>query len=144
MRFKKSWKYILVIAFVLVVLFAYELKCYNGTNDFNIYEKDDIELTVKKIENRVLGFTLSNHTQEVVTYGAVNYVQQRTFLSWKTLPDETFYFLMAYELQPGAEAKYELPLDIIYGELPRGRYRIIKSVEMNGEELYVSEEFTLQ
>ena len=141
-----KWKYLFIIAFTIIFvsifLFTDGFKYVPIYNTYTIYEGDDIEIVVDKIEEGVIFYTLVNDTTEEIAHGVDEFIQKKGIFKWKTLPSNAFHVLLEQYTQPGAEVADKALLEL-YGKLNRGRYRIVKPIKINNNEIYISGEFNI-
>lgn len=89
--------------------------------------------------------TLHNKTDENYTYGEPYFIEvQKNDFWYKLRPkNELNFILIGYILKPDESKEIDIDWSYGYGKLPKGDYRIIKSVFSDNNEIYISGEFTI-
>lgn len=123
-----------------------------GKSNYNI-TKDQVVINIDKesITNTGIKITLVNKTENEYEYGSgfiVEYLKNNNWYSI-TPKKEIDYNMMSYTLEPKIEHTFEYNWKEIYGELPKGKYRIIKELDLRKEnnsfdKIVVATEFTIE
>ena len=91
--------------------------------DRSSYPEDEVKL----------GITLKNHTEGILSYGSLFYLEIRHEEVWYVLPMiNSFSYLTEYGLSATGEDHFERDLEQQYGDLAPGHYRLIMDFAEGG------------
>lgn len=109
----------------------------------DILPSEEITLSLKEGSLKETGavLLLENHTQEQMTYDHVFALEQQRDGNWYSFDQEMEFDALGILLEP--QETHELSVD--WGvKLPKGNYRIVKSVTAAGEGRSLAAEFTVE
>lgn len=150
-------KYIVFIIFVLFLFIGIVLYVINK-NEFYIGKESNIEIVDKWIslsikentlKNTGATLVLKNDSDVDVIYGNPYEIEIKKDGKWHKIQVMIDFTLPAYYLKSKETKEIELNWENGYGKLPKGDYRIIKSIDIEKEEeifetFYISAEFTIK
>ena len=112
-------------------------------NTFTIYDGKDIKLKANYNLTGKVSYDVYNSTSNEVYTGVDYYLQKKSMGKWETLkPNISIFSILVNEIIPSNESKeYSMDIVLVYGNLPTGKYRIVKEVESNGKEVYIAGKF---
>ena len=129
-------------------------------DNLNLGEKSNYDITEdqviinidkESITNTGIKITLVNKTENEYEYGSGFTIEYFKNNNWYlvTPKKETDYNMMSYSLEPNAEKVFEYNWKEIYGELPKGKYRVIKELDLRKEnnsfdKIIVAAEFIIE
>ena len=120
-------------------------------NESNIEIVDSpVTLNLKKntLTRTNATFILKNNSLKDIEYGNPYEIEKLINGKWYKIDASLNFTLPAYELKSGDEILLELDWKDIYGSLPNGDYRVIKSVSIPNkneilENVYISANFSI-
>lgn len=108
---------------------------------FVISESKDVVLEIK---NKFTTYqcTIYNHTSEPILYGDTCFLQMKRGDKWKTIEIENLAStLEVFRVPSNSFSSYDIDLEYMVGELPLGKYRILKEITVLGQRKYISSDF---
>lgn len=102
----------------------------------DIYKEDAIVLLLDESTLTASGAEFTLKSAENITYGEQFFLEIQINGKWYTIEEELDWFLTKHILKSGEEVLLEIDWTNYYGELPSGRYRLLKPIE-NIEKSYV-------
>ena len=138
---------ILICSISVAYLFINRIKPDFKTipNTFTIYDGKDIKLKANYKLNGKVTYDVHNLTSNEVYTGVSCFLQKKNMGNWETLiPNKSISSILVCDIISSNESKeYSSDLVFVYGNLPIGKYRIVKEVEMNGKDIYVVGKFRI-
>ncbi|HAX74162.1 MAG TPA: hypothetical protein DCY20_11615 [Firmicutes bacterium] len=132
----------------LLVLFIFTgcSKTLEESPNQDIAENTMVKMSVISASTENLTVELTNQSDEVLTYGAYIQLEVKENGSWKVVPvvEGMGWDDMGYLLEPDQTIKEDSPLNLYYGTLAKGEYRVIKQLYGTEEPLTVAAEFVLK
>ena len=119
-------------------------KYKTAANTFDIYEGEEFEIVLGSIfDNRDI-YTLYNHSSVNAEVGD-SYLQVKSRGQWRTVyGNNVFSVLLLQEVPKNGSESWGTSFEYIYGDLPAGRYRIVREVNSSHGTYYVAEEFKVR
>ncbi|MBQ3531674.1 MAG: hypothetical protein IJA05_07145 [Oscillospiraceae bacterium] len=113
--------------FLMVVLLLCLCGCASGEPEI------DPELFTAEIisfDEKSISFFVVNNSKNTVEIGNEYYLEKKEGKSWTLVPEteEVFFTAIAYGLNPGEAKTFEENLEMRYGVLEKGIYRISKDI----------------
>jgi hypothetical protein len=137
---------LLLFAVVFVLLAACE-----ASYERSIYDESDTvsDVTIMIKEERItkdtkeLSFLLINESDNEYFYGVDPILEKKEKDEWYTIPvkKNVFWPAIAYMLMPESEKEETFEIETYYGSLEKGRYRIVKKLFSEGNEIIAIGEF---
>lgn len=123
-------KKIFVLAFAFCVLL-----CGCMAEDPQI-EPKFLVIEIADYDEKSISYTVINNSNNAVELGEDYCLEYREGESWAEVSEngEVFFNMIAYVLNPGGEKSFSENLEIRYGVLESGTYRIIKDVRLCNED----------
>jgi len=132
--------------------------CVQNKNKFEIGEKSNIEIVEKEVTLSVKENTLTNTGVTLilkndsyidVQYGNPYEMEIKKDGEWYKINVELYFTLPAFTLKSKETKEIKLNWENSYGHLAKGKYRIIKGVDIEKEDgtfesFYVSTEFNIE
>ena len=114
-------------------------------NTFSIYDGEDVKLEVKYNFNGKITYDVSNFTSGEVNAGNSYILQKKNMWKWVSIKTNApiFYTLENHIILSKESKGFSSDLVRLYGNLPIGKYRVVKDVDMNGREVYIAGEFRI-
>ena len=137
----------LICTVSVVWLFMNRIKADFETkpNTFSVYEGEEIKLEVKyKLDGKVT-YDVYNFSSDEVHTGNPYYLQKKSMGKWENvLSNGPFAFTMeSHTILSNESKEYSFDSARIYGNLPIGKYRVVKEIELEGRDVYVAGEFRI-
>lgn len=116
---------------LIVIILTAMLLCVGGCNN-NTTAPNEIELSLKEGTLTPTSITLiisnNSNTYDFV-YGADYGIETYKDEQWQDLPaiNDHIVHTIAYTIHPNSSKDFEIDWHYIYGELPKGNYRIVKN-----------------
>ena len=140
---------------ILLTIMLCGLFIMNGCsrNEFTIGKKSDVvinnnlvSLSVKKetLTNKGATFILQNNSDKNYYYGEPYNLEVYKNNSWYTINVELNFIEIAYELLVNDTKEIKINWKNGYGNLVKGKYRIIKNFNSDSETFYASAEFVIE
>ncbi len=116
---------------LIFIILTAMLLCIGGCND-NTAVSNEIELSLKKDTLTPTSITLiiaNNSKTYDFIYGADYGIETYTNEQWQELPtlNDHVVYSIAYTIHPNSSKDFEIDWHYIYGEIPKGNYRIVKN-----------------
>ena len=92
---------------------------------------DGVTMQLEKYTSSGGNVAIRNETDKEITFGDWYVIQSETNGKWKTMPykvKKVAFHQVAYNAPKDETVSHEVKWDVLYGELPKGRYRIIKDM----------------
>lgn len=92
---------------------------------------DGVTMQMEKYTSSGGDVEIRNETDKEITFGDWYVIQSETNGKWKTMPykvKNVGFHEVAYNAPKDETVIHEVKWDVLYGELPKGRYRIIKDM----------------
>ncbi len=113
---------------------------------------DGVTMQMEKYTSSGGDVEIRNETDKEITFGDWYVIQSETNGKWKTMPykvKNVGFHEVAYNAPKDETVIHEVKWDVLYGELPKGRYRIIKDMlDFRGTgdytEYYLAAEFEIR
>jgi len=113
---------------------------------------DGVTMQLEKYTSSGGDVAIRNETDKEITFGDWYVIQSETNGKWKTMPykvKNVAFHQVAYNAPKDETVSHEVKWDVLYGELPKGRYRIIKDMlDFRGTgdytEYYLAAEFEIK
>jgi len=132
--------------------------CVQNKNKFEIGEKSNIEIVEKEVTlsvkentltNTGVTLILKNDSNVDVQYGNPYEMEIKKDGEWYKINVELYFTLPAFTLKSKETKEIKLNWENSYGHLAKGKYRIIKGVDIEKEDgtfesFYVSTEFNIE
>lgn len=156
---KKIFKFISVVLIIIMILFVV-LGVYMFIVNINKTPKIGTWST-HKVNNNLIGMqidekditknsatiTISNNTGDTYTYGHAYTIEYYNHGKWHFIKpiDNPVFLLNAFTLEPQEKNKIIIDWKKYYGNLPVGKYRVLKEFDSSsGQTFYSSVEFSLK
>ena len=111
-------------------------------NTFDIYEGEEYELIVGNLFDSRDIYTLYNHSSNEIETGVSYILQIRSRGQWRSVYENGIFSVQYLQDIPKNENRtWRTGFEYTYGNLPAGKYRIVKEVNTNRGTIYVAEEF---
>ncbi len=103
----------------------------------------------ENITNTSAEIYLINNTGKNYQYGAEFWIEYQKKGTWYMIipKDEMNFNMIVYLLEDNASKEFNINWGNFYGKLPKGKYRIVKSLfteENKSEDIYVAVEFIIE
>ena len=113
---------------------------------------DGVTMQMEKYTSSGGDVEIRNETDKEIIFGDWYVIQSETNGKWKTMPykvKNVGFHEVAYNAPKDETVIHEVKWDVLYGELPKGRYRIIKDMlDFRGTgdytEYYLAAEFEIR
>lgn len=119
-----------------------------ATKEETVEYLDYVHAEIRLATSDSLQLKLSNVSNETIIYGEAYTMEVFRDDSWEKLPvlAEDYGFIeIAYELEPGESRFMDIDFAWLYGELQKGRYKMIKEIYLPDGRVYsVPAEFEIQ
>lgn len=113
-------------------------------NTFDIYEGEEYELIVGNLFDSRDIYTLYNHSSNEIETGVSYILQIKIRGQWRSVyEDGIFSALYSQDIPKNGNRTWLTGFEYTYGDLPAGKYRIVKEVDTNKGKIYVAEEFKI-
>lgn len=119
-------------------------------NTSNLNKNVILLIKEKSITSETEEITLvyNNKSKVEYIYGGVDHLEKGIDGKWYSLPskENAAWDMLAYRLQPEGTAESKFPIKTCYGDLKKGKYRIIKNLSQfdnTKNESYAAVEFTI-
>ena len=112
-------------------------------NTFDIYEGEEYELIVGNLFDSNDIYTLYNHSSYEIGTGVSYILQVKSRGQWRSVYEESGIFSVLYlqDIPKNGNRTWRTGFEYTYGNLPAGKYRIVKEVDTNRGTIYVAGEF---
>ncbi len=135
-----------LIAILFILLAACDTSYERSVYDASITSGD---VTIKITEGTItedtenISFLLINESENEYFYGIDPILEKQDNNEWYTVPlkKDVFWPAIAYLLMPESEKEETFEIETYYGSLGKGRYRIIKKLFSEGNEIIAAGEF---
>lgn len=119
---------LIIKSIFMLVLLTTMLLCVVGCNN----TPNEIELSLKEDTLTPTSVTLiiaNNSNNYDFVYGSDYGIETYTNEQWQELPtlNDHIVYTIAYTIHPNSSKDFEIDWHYIYGELPKGNYRIVKN-----------------
>ena len=105
---------------------------------------DDIYLKVKDETKNGLSYEIHNESKEQLSYGQEVHLEIEVNGKWYYIDKSLEWDAILLFQDAGAVAEYTFEWLAAYGELPEGQYRLVKSVQLSEEIIYLADEFSIE
>ncbi len=129
---------------LLLVLSCFTIFLVTGCG--NGEEFKDVTISIKESTLTESGatFILKNHTDKTYTFGEDYKIEQKDASSWKSLPcDDCWVNLSARLLEANQETELNYNWESTFGVLPKGTYRLVKTINMDDTKNDIYVEFNI-
>ena len=135
---------LIILSFTVISCGAkeYELTLTKNTQ---IENADDIVMTIKDKSDKELDLVIENKTDDEYVYGYVFELEVEKDEDWYRVPfkDNVAFIEIGIILKPKSNNNENIKLDTCFGELKKGKYRIVKEFYKDEEKKKVFVEFSL-
>ena len=111
----------------------------------NVSNNNDISLNIEVKKPGILIVSVENKTGHKVTYSENYHIEKKTFLCWHriSIAPTTFPLVELYRDPRAKSSPQSINYEVIYGNLSKGEYRLIKEFDIDGEILVVAGYFNI-
>lgn len=145
---KKSF----TLIFSLLIIIFYVTGCNNG-KQLNIGGKSDVldninngvvlEIKDGTLSNMGTKIELTNNSEKILRYGPDYFIEINENNEWHVINVHSVFHTILYSLHKGESVEYKIDWETNYGELPKGKYRLIKYFYFEDENKNKSDDFTV-
>jgi len=146
----------------LLILIVFMISTLSGcgkkpTGKLSTYKvtNDKVAISVKKdtVTKKGLTLVMENKTDERFNYGAEYHLEKKYNKKWYIIEpkDKIIFTQMAYEVEPRQTKEIKFDWEYGYGELSKGKYRIVKYMYKlsdapidDSKRTFVAAEFTIK
>ena len=91
---------------------------------------------INSCDGKNIDYTVVNNSKDTIELGNDYRLEYKEGNNWVEVPEtgEVFFSMIAYVLNPGEGKSFSENLEMRYGELQKGTYRIVKSVRLLNED----------
>lgn len=120
--------------FVLIVAFCV-LFCGCGAEDPQI-DPNSVIIEIGSFDEKSVSYTVINNSKNVIELGSAYSLEYNEGENWEQVPEtsEVFFDMMAYVLNPEESKSFSENLEMRYGVLESGTYRIVKDIRILNED----------
>ncbi len=121
----------LVLIIALIAIVSVNMKDDIGfslSQDEDIKVQEDIEFYISEANNKTLKFVIENNSSKSIVYGADYEIQKSIDGLWNKYNLVIDFIEIAYMLDSGKTAEEEIVFATVYGNLGKGKYRLIKYI----------------
>ena len=105
-----------------------------------------IVIEINSCDGKNIEYTVVNNSKDTIELGSDYRLEFKDGEDWAEVPEtgEVFFTMIAYGINPNEGKSFSENLEMRYGELQKGTYRIVKSVRLLNEdgELFGTQEAT--
>lgn len=142
----------IVIGVMVCVIYGSLNDMQKSTYEVNNTNKTTISIIADSITNRSLSIEILNTEKRSVNVGMWYTVEKYKYGNWYVLPyiaNSAEILSIAYELPTGETMEMHYDWMYEYGELPRGKYRIVTSINIESKDgkykkYYLAAPFTIE
>lgn len=147
----KMKKYLCIISCLIIIFMTGCGKKNLGEESKYEVIENKVVISVKKDSLTKTGLTIlmNNKTENKYNYGAVYHLEKKSGKKWYIVKpiNEMTFTMMAYEILPGESKEIKFDWKYGYGELPKGKYRIVKTIydlDNSDKEYNIAAEFRIK
>lgn len=155
---KKVFIFAFFVLFLLILIYRNNIN-YKDNNDIIpkrseselfLYDISDVTMTVESVVDTKITVCINYSADDPVIFGEDYILEVKDGQKWYSLPvrDDIMFTSIGYELKKGSSFPWSTDYEILYGKLPAGQYRIIKSFRIEPQqetpkEYFISAEFSV-
>lgn len=119
-----------------------ENRTFSSYGEIEVQEDIYMEVNQQSVTKTGLELTIYNKTNEELGYGEDYFIEKQENGNWKAFPGkpDAIFAGIGILLKPNSSHQEKISFQEIYGELPTGKYRIIKEIS----EYIISAEFEVK
>lgn len=155
---KKVFVFALIVTIFLILVYRYNIN-YKGNINMNqkesesnlvIYESGDVTMTVERVVDTKITVRINYLADDPAIFGEDYVIEVKKGHKWYSLPvnDNIMFTSIGYELKKGNNLPWSTDIEVLYGKLSPGLYRIIKSYRIeppqeDSKVYFISAEFSI-
>ena len=122
---------VITLLVILIIIVSANMKkdmTLSLAQNEDIKKSENIEFYISYADSKSVKYVIENNTKEDIIYGAEYKLQKYIDGQWNQYNVMIDFIEIAYIVKPNEKYEDEIVLATIFGELDKGKYRIIKKI----------------